>query len=427
MRGENKTVPTLLLTLGALVGGYGRSASAAPGCPVLDGNPGEYTQAEVAEFLKSQNDGRTLKVNRGFTLPKGAVLKRILDIESPVYGPMTINLNGGKIDPPAGSDVVLIHSHKNADGSYCQLRDVTLKNGSLLGAVRVYGLGLNGQDPAVKISSLKVGHTERAQAVAPTQIILDSLTITSDGRVPLYLGPGVTYTTISNSRFTGTRSSVGLYFDGETGYNRVIGNLVDAKTNTTREIIALDGSAHNLIKGNRFTDLTSGGIFIYRNCGEGGAVRHQEPRANEIAGNEFYYKGYTGSRPAVWLGSRQTLTFNHYCNDDKGYDFGSSKDDHDFARDNLVIGNNFTERKFSEMILNKDIGNIIKDNYDKFNPLGIGNAAYRRNPGQAGFRAGADCKFSASPWFTGTGPAGNGTGAFNAAGRILPGSAGKSR
>jgi hypothetical protein len=123
-----------------------------------------------------------------------------------------------------------------------------------------------------------------------------------------------------------------------------------------REQIAVDGSAYNKIVANSFGTLSNGGIYLYRNCGERGVVRHQAPQYNQIINNIFYYNKYNGFNPAVWLGSRNTITdignfLNiNYCDDDNGYDFGSSKDNEDFARYNVIAENQIYKRSVSEMI-----------------------------------------------------------------------------
>ena len=57
------------------------------------------------------------------------------------------------------------------------IKDVTVKNCNLKGSIRVLGLGMHGEDEKVKESSYKAGHTERAQAAAPSNVLLSNLTI----------------------------------------------------------------------------------------------------------------------------------------------------------------------------------------------------------------------------------------------------------
>ena len=212
--------------------------------------------------------------------------------------------------------------------------DVTIKRCKINGSIRTIGLGHNGEAPGVKASSITLGHTARAQAAAPKNTVLYAVTITGHGRIPLYLGPGTTRLTMSDSTIKGRSDSVALYLDAESGSNSFRNNTF-ALASSSREVIALDGSADNQLLGNTIS-ASNGGIYLYRNCGEGGTVRHQAPQNNFIAGNTIDNTGGYG----IWLGSRNGGRF--YCNDDAGFPFGSSKDDGDFADNNTIRGNIFT-------------------------------------------------------------------------------------
>ena len=83
---------------------------------------------------------------------------------------------------------------------------------------------MNGEDEKVKESSYKAGHTERAQAAAPSNVLLSNLTIEGVQRVPLYLAPGVTKVTIKNSKFIGNTVSTVIYLDAESAYNTIRNN-----------------------------------------------------------------------------------------------------------------------------------------------------------------------------------------------------------
>jgi parallel beta-helix repeat protein len=83
-------------------------------------------------------------------------------------------------------------------------------------------------------------------------------------------------------------------------------------TSASREIIAVDGSANNQLLTNTIKKPPNGGIYLYRNCGEGGTVRHQSPQNNFIAGNTIDNTGGYG----IWLGSRNGGRL--YCRDDAG-------------------------------------------------------------------------------------------------------------
>lgn len=213
---------------------------------------------------------------------------------------------------------------------------VTLRDCTILGNVRVWGMGMNGQGEAVRSSSHRLGHTERAQAAAPTEVRILGSRLTALGSIPLYLGPGVTGLTLSGSTLSGKSGSVALYLDAESADNVITDNVFAVETG--REAVALDGSARNTIRNNRFTIGYRGGIHLYRNCGEGGTVRHQTPSDNTITDNSFRYTGLWRPDP-VNVGSRGGWGWTMNCADDAGYPFGSSLDDDDHATGNVVERN----------------------------------------------------------------------------------------
>ena len=223
--------------------------------------------------------------------------------------------------------------------------NVKIENCTLKGSIRTVGLGMNGEDENVKESSHLHGHTERLQNVAPSYVTISNMTIEGVSRIPMYFGPGTTHTTVETSKFVGTTDSTVVYLDAESGYNIIRNNTFDVKGNFTlrqfriREVIAVDGSAHNYITDNKFQTATGGGIYLYRNCGEGGTVRHQAPQGNIIEDNVFNLSGLHINNYGIWLGARNGNRL--YCNADDGFPFGSSKDDRDFADNNTVSRNKF--------------------------------------------------------------------------------------
>jgi parallel beta-helix repeat protein len=246
-----------------------------------------------------------------------------------------IDLQGGWMNEGKLSELVICS--KESEKGWDVPEKITIRNGRIRGSIRIYGLGVNGEAAKVRESSHHEGHTARAQAAAPRAILLEDLKIEADHRIPLYLGPGVTGVTVRNCTFTGWSASTTVYLDAESGGNRIEGCTFDVRSG--REVMAVDGSATNTIIGNRFFQARDGGIYLYRNCGEGGTVRHQTPQGNVIENNFFSMKDLRSGSYGVWLGSRQGR--RSYCEDDAGYPFGSSIDNHDFADHNTVRGNVF--------------------------------------------------------------------------------------
>lgn len=203
------------------------------------------------------------------------------------------------------------------------------------------------------------GLTEKAQAAAPTGITLSNIRVTGTGSIPIYIEPGVTRVTLEGSRIDGTSKSTAIYLDAESG-NHLIKNNKFGSVNQ-REVIAIDGSANNTIVGNYFSGLNTGGIFIYRNCGERAVSRQQMPQYNQILKNQFLYKKYNGPNPAIFIGSRQGGRY--YCGDDSDSRYGSGVSDRDFAQHNTVVDNQIINRNPWDYIRDNDIDNQVEGNY----------------------------------------------------------------
>jgi hypothetical protein len=209
--------------------------------------------------------------------------------------------------------------------------DITFRNCRINGNLRVWGMGALGRQSDLLISSRSREHTDRTQEAAPTRIALDNLAFDATGSIPLYVGPGVTNLTLHRGRFGGRSDSTAIYLDAESAETTITGVAFDIQT--AREQIAVDGSARNRIADNRFVLRGKGGVFLYRNCGEDGVIRHQTPSNNLIVDNVF--SGST--RQSVVIGSREGR--RRYCGDDRGWPFGSSIDDGDHATANVIQRN----------------------------------------------------------------------------------------
>lgn len=302
----------------------------------------------------------SIEVRCSATLPPGSTVSKRLYFSGSAASGLRLNCNGVSIAPThsGGGDALVIRSVQQ-NGTWSVPADIAVNSCRIVGSVRVMGMGSNGEAAAVRASSQQAGHTERAQAAAPGRIAFDKLTIIGQGRVPLYLAPGVHHVTVSGSRITGNSNSVAVYLDAESAHNTFTGNTIDTAT-ASRELIAIDGSARNTFKHNRFSSLNRGGLYFYRNCGEGGTVRHQTPSYNTVADNVFFYRKYNGKLPAVWLGARNGN--RNYCHADHGFAFGSSADNRDFADHNLIERNQIHRLPPQKMIRDEGAGNQIRDN-----------------------------------------------------------------
>lgn len=169
---------------------------------------------------------------------------------------------------------------------------------------------------------------------SPSHIVIEDTKIVADGRIPLYIFNGSWDVKIRNVTITGPSNSVMIYLDSETSRITIKDSYIDG-SQASREVIAVDASDHNLIENNVIVMSDDGGIFLYRNCGEEGLIRHTTPSYNQIINNKF--KNGSIRKSAIFVGSREGDRC--YCDDDKGYNIGSSQSDLDHSRLNLVQGN----------------------------------------------------------------------------------------
>jgi hypothetical protein len=345
-------------------------------------------------------------IDCNLTLSKSDIITKRLIFEGPKATGVTCRcngarLNGGKNTVNDGRDMIEVRSKKSGS-RWKPARNIAIRDCDITGSVRVWGMGKNGETTAIKESSKRdannSNHVGRLRANAPSHITFDDITITGVGRNPFYLAPGVTHVTLINSELKGQSSKVGIYLDAESAFNTIANNNIHVKTDdddwgdlpfvTNRgwPQVAIDGSSHNMIKNNRFAAINNGGIYFYRNCGEGGTIRHTPPEHNVVVNNRFYYRKYKGSKPAIYLGSRdygqKERTLGH-CDKDDGRPYGSSKSEKDYARHNIIIQNQLYKRKIWKMIngqnrrVNASISDMIvtknksvnSPNFIKYNEL----------------------------------------------------------
>lgn len=248
-----------------------------------------------------------------------------------------LDCGGGRVQGPdeatTGLPTIAIWSRREGAG-WSRPSGVTVRDCVVAGNIRIWGMGAGGSMRDLLASSHTPDHTRAAQAAAPTQVRIDRVRFEATGTIPLYVGPGVTRTTVTDSTFTGRSTSTAVYLDAESAGAEIRDNDFDIRTE--REQIAVDGSGANRIVGNRFALHGRGGVFLYRNCGEDGVIRHQTPSYNQIADNVFSGAAWLRPRTVV-VGAREGR--RRYCGDDAGWPYGSSADDGDGARGNRVADN----------------------------------------------------------------------------------------
>ncbi|MDX0276692.1 right-handed parallel beta-helix repeat-containing protein [Sinorhizobium meliloti] len=300
---------------------------------------GSCSNETIQRLLQPSKTPDEFILNCSATLPKNSHVTRSVVFEGAAASFSELDCNGSTIDASAGKGTLPrialhIRSSQTFDGQWSAPTNVKIKNCLINGFVRIYGMAYTGSDPALRDASLRTDYTAYVQANAPKQTTLSNVTFAALGNIPLYIGPGVTQTVVTKSRFVGESIGTAIYLDAESGGNSITLNRFDIATK--RELIAIDGSEANEVSGNYFQNAANGGIYLYRNCGEGGVIRHQTPSFNDITDNTFHFTA-ADSKPAVWFGSRGGR--QSYCSRNELYPFGSSADPRDLAEENMFSGN----------------------------------------------------------------------------------------
>ncbi|MGX1740429.1 right-handed parallel beta-helix repeat-containing protein [Bosea sp. NPDC055353] len=300
----------------------------------------ELERKEVFSEARVHGDALRLRaplhLDRSLSIQSNEVLSAGILIEGAVTG-IVLDCHGGAIRRydrgTRRTPAIEIRSRRREgpDGAVVWERPsgVSIRNCRIEGRVQISGMPGNGED--LRQSSRRQGHTVRTQAAAPFGISLESVSITTDDDIPIYVGSGVTRVNITKSRIDGFTRSVAIYLDAESGDNFISGNEITTKTG--REVIAIDGSANNRIIENKIYIDEFPGISLYRNCGEKGVIRHQTPSFNIIDRNHFVNNSKHRPRHVVEnsRGGRSP-----YCHEDDGYPFGSSIDNTDGGVGNII-------------------------------------------------------------------------------------------
>lgn len=205
--------------------------------------------------------------------------------------------------------------------------NTVVRNCTINGDVRVWGLVRNLNDGALRESSRTLGHVQYLRDNAPSHVVIEDCTIRGTTTVPLFVSPGVTFLTVRRTRIEGSSLSTMVYLSAESHGTTLEYVEVDARL-ADREAVAIDASDGNVLRDVHIVHRSQGGVYLYRNCGESGVARHTTPSDNRIEGTIL------GGGVAVWLGSREGNRM--YCGEDRDGGYGSSVSNYDHARRNTV-------------------------------------------------------------------------------------------
>lgn len=198
---------------------------------------------------------------------------------------------------------------------------------------------------------------------SPKNIIIRNVVVENSGD-GVYFGSHVTYSILNNSTIKKS-SKVGVYLDHSSAFNRIEGNIIEkngyGSSSNLREGLAIDSSSDNTIAGNYFINNASGGVFLYKNCGELYSSGRSFLRKNNSDRNKILNNFFFGEKTAVWIASRQSKDLRKMDCAASPMKPGEPYFE-DFANENEIIGNYFCSTNRSVVVEgdnNKVINNFI--------------------------------------------------------------------
>ncbi|CAI8964220.1 right-handed parallel beta-helix repeat-containing protein [Pseudomonas sp. IT-P176] len=259
---------------------------------------------------------------------------------------MTINTSNTNIDCK-GATLDGRHTEKtgiliSSKGNH--LTNVNIKNCTVTNFTQM-GILVTSEIPNFQRSN------DRAKNYAdtPSNITLDNMHVLSNDGVGVYFHSYVSNSTLKNSRIAGSKAE-GIYLDQSSRYNTILNNIIEKNgelngPNSGQRVgLAIDSSANNLIKNNKFLANLAGGVFLYKNCGENfskgmSVIRWQHSNENQITNNYFI-----DEKVGIWIASRQSSNLEKKDCGDTPIDT-EGKHYQDFADYNTVESNTFCRNK----------------------------------------------------------------------------------
>lgn len=243
------------------------------------------------------------------------------------------------------------------DGRGMPISNITVENCNIL----------NYADTAVVVRGLKKSQVSADQQEnytrSPSNVVIRNVVTDRNRRSGVYFDDYVFNSSLQNSTVKGS-GGVGVYLDQGTKGITLQNNVIESNgraegRKSTREGVAIDSSAKNIIKDNTFRDNGAGGIFLYKNCGErynskNGILRWQSSNDNLIENNTF-----VDEKVGVWLASRQSKDLSKWGCGDQSVDV-QKKYYRDYANYNTVRGNKFC--RVNVAVRNEGDNNRVESN-----------------------------------------------------------------
>lgn len=278
-----------------------------------------------------------------------------------------LDCRGSVIDPGSLSGYALHIDSRGRALTNITVRNCIVRNSNAIGIV----VGWRGSDQA------KVSRYDRDEIYDRTPHFVQII----NTRVEASKGAGIFIddyvSDVTLRHVTVTRSdSMAIYMEHSSRRITIEDSLFeDNSLVKRREALAIDSSAHNVVRGNIFRRNKAGSIFLYKNCHEHAAfdtkqtARWQGSDNNLIEDNHF-----EDETVGVWIGSRQSLDLRKMRCGDPYY---GGKFVRDKARENTVRSNSFF-RVSRGVLIEDDDNNVVGNRFEATQQVCIRVGSYPR-------------------------------------------------
>jgi hypothetical protein len=261
-----------------------------------------------------------------------------------------LDCQGSVIDPGSLRGYALhINSH-GRELTNVTVRNCIVRNANAIGIV----VGWRGSDQA------KVSRYEREEIYyrTPHFVQIINTRVEASKGAGIYIDDYVSDVTLRHVAVTRS-DSMAIYLEHSSRRVTIEYSLFeDNSLVKKREALAIDSSAHNVIRRNIFRRNKAGSIFLYKNCHEHAAFDAKQTERWQGSDNNLIEDNHFEDEPVgIWIGSRQSLDLRKLRCGDPYY---GGKFVRDKARENTVRSNSFL--RVAKGVLIEDDENAVVGN-----------------------------------------------------------------
>ena len=263
----------------------------------------------------------------------------------------SLDCRGSIIDPGPFKGYALKIDSLGAKTHDVTIRNCIIRNSNAIGIV--IGWSGSDQEKVVKYSR------EEIYRRTPHQVHIINTRVEHANGAGIYIDDYVSDVTLRKVSVSHS-ASMAVYLEHSSQKITIEDSLFENNSvNKQREALAIDSSAHNVIRRNVFRRNKAGSIFLYKNCQEHAAFDSRQTKRWQGADENLIEDNlFEDEVVGIWIGSRQSRDLRKMrC----GEPYYGDKFVIDKANNNVVMNNIF--KRLVKGVLVEDDDNIIRDNH----------------------------------------------------------------